>query len=245
MPVAVLPGFGGLSFFTAVVQQQRKAHGYCLPVPHTTVSGEQRTQADAAESDQTADSPEEWVQQTEQLTEQLGFAKQPLLDVAAEAPRSKAERSVTKRSFAALGQQVQPSAVPCSATLGAEPTGQDGDSAAAGTRGTIAARYAAEFTCGRRSSPSDPKPSSCSTTTNTAGSSGPSCAPGSTLAAGHVMGLQLDEPVMPAAGTAWCTQPHEQVRKLSTFSASPGSARLLCMLTGMLQKLTLSPVAKS
>jgi len=231
MPAAVLPGFGGLSFFTAVVQQQRKAHGYYLPVPdiachHIIVSGEQLTQADAAESDastETADSPEDWVQQTVQLTEHLGFAKQPLLDVAAEAPRSKAERSVTKRSWALLGQQVQPSAVPCSTTLSAEQAGQDGVEAARGTQpppsyalGTIAASYAAEFTCGRRSSPSAVKPGSFSTSNNNACSSGPSSPPGSSLAAGHAMGLQLDEPIMPAAGAAWRTRPLEQVRKLST-----------------------------
>lgn len=110
MTSAVLPGFGGLSFFTAVAQQQQRARGCLLPVPALAAADADDAASTLRPCCSTGPAPG-WVQQALQVTRDLGFEPQPIAAVAAEAPRSKAEKQIKKQACAALCQQVQPSVI--------------------------------------------------------------------------------------------------------------------------------------
>lgn len=111
MTAAVLPGFGGLSFFTAVAQQQQRARGCLLPVPALAAADADDAVSTLWPCCSTGPAPG-WVQQALQVTRDLCFEPQPIAAVAAGAPRSKAEKQIKKQACAALCQQVQPSAIP-------------------------------------------------------------------------------------------------------------------------------------
>lgn len=179
-----LPGFAGLSFFTAVVQQQRRAEGHLLPVPV------QQQPVNVPDEEPNAHaSGGQWVQQSVQLALDLGFAPaQQVGDVAAVAPRSKAERSFSKRSWAALGQQVQPSVKQWHTA----PQGIDQQAAAAVADGSPAssARTVAEVAASQVASFSK------YTDASWGSSSG-------TISCGLAAGLLLDVPVFPDSGTCW------------------------------------------
>jgi hypothetical protein len=192
-----LSGFAGLSFFTAVVQQQRKAEGHLLPVP----SVQQQPLATHDEDPNNHAIQGMWVQQSVQLALDQGYTQQQIGDVAA-APRSKAERSFSKRSWAVLGQHVQPSvkqwhstshgndhAAPASAVANCS----DPPAASARTVAEVAASQVASFSRCSSAAPGSTSISSCGTF---------SC--GTTAAAGGLAaGLLLDAPVILGLGACW------------------------------------------
>lgn len=185
MPSVPLPGFGGLSFFTAAVRQQRQAQGCLLPVP-PPLEQEQPEHASLAEAEQdpliNSISTDKWVLQARQLARDLGHAEQPIAAVAATAPRSKAERAATKRARAEVWQQVQPALKTLSSNSTTNTTtagATAGCTTEAPSLAQVAARHVTSFAHG----------------SSHAGSINSSCSSSEVL--------QLEVPVIPASDTPW------------------------------------------
>lgn len=222
----MLPAFGGLSFFAAVAQQQRQARGSLLPVPqHAEAVDSHVGQKDGTETadqtdDQQSDGSGSWLSGTVQLSFNLGLEHRSLASVAAEARRSKAEQAIIKRCWAALGQQVQPAIKP-EAPAGPpnnRPADRAADSGSAVMPGqppqlaVVTASFVSSFS--RCSSIS-----SSSTSSSTVLEVGCSCASHTGAADGSTShmtavaaALLLDQPVIPAADTAWGKDAYMQVR---------------------------------
>lgn len=190
MPTVPLPGFAGVSFFSAVVQQQRRASGCLLPVPAIELLA---TAADkdveglddscTSSSQLYTSSPHDWVQQVVQLTQDLGFVPQPISTVAAAAPMSKAEKSLNKQSRKGLWQQMQPTAKQANTATGA---------GAGPALAQFTAQYVSSFSDSATTSSNNKKVDQ---------------------AAVHMTGLSLmlNEPVIPKANTVWGKEAHVQV----------------------------------
>jgi hypothetical protein len=224
MPTAALPAFSGLSFFTVAVQQQQQGKGRLLPVPAV----EQHVDGDEVDNDGCSphnllpcSRPGRWVQQAVQLTHDLGYAPKALAGVAAEAPRSKAERVIKKSSWSLLCQQIQPSAKQRSST-GAAPAQAAAVGAACANSPDAAsatqcpqAPALALITASYVSSFSNSSRLATCTSPNSAGA----VLPTTTITrgqpavlAGLAAELVLEEPVITAADTVWEQFAHMQVR---------------------------------
>lgn len=238
MPSVALPAFGGLSFFTAVVQQQQQFKGCLLPVPAI----EQHTDVDEDANDDGSpstllpcSSPSGWVQQAVQLTQDLGYVPQALACVAAEAPRSKAERLVKKSSWSVLCQQIQPSvkqrsstgAAPAQAAAVRAKTACAGSPDAASATwcpqapalALITASYVASFSnsSSRLTTGTGPNSAGAGVSTTTTGRTA--------VVAGLAAGMVLEEPVITAADTAWGKSVQVQVNWGCQVQSSAASTR--------------------
>jgi hypothetical protein len=213
MPTVTLPAFSGLSFFTAAVQQQQQGKGCLLPGPAIS---SQPVDVDEGAKDgcspyyllPCSKSAGGWVQQAVQLTQDLGYVPQALAGVAAEAPRSKAERLVKKSSWSVLCQQVQPSAKQRSST-GAAPAQAAAVGADASTTQCSQAPALALVTASYVSSFSNSSSRLIACTGPSSAGAGRST-PTVTISKGRTAvladlaaGLVLEEPLITAADTVW------------------------------------------